>query len=313
MPLAVMLQSAVSNLAPDRKLVVYVLYAGVDIAEQQHVSHGLPAGRCEIHWIPVDVAKVGGVPVWGRMPVSTYFKLLLTDVLPAEVSRAVWLDCDLLVTQDLADLWDTELKGFAAAAVQDMLVPLASSRGGISRRSEVGIEDDSHYFNAGVMLIDVNRWRDDRVSWNALDHLRRRWKSVIFWDQEGLNVALAGKWMELPSGWNCNVSLPSHRSTARNDDRGILHFAGMLKPWLYRTRDPEWSQYMTYLDRTHWAGARPARTASSLAISMYERSGVRAFLHPLEAIAMSVVRRMSRTAIPRSRVDLTVSMTAGNR
>jgi lipopolysaccharide biosynthesis glycosyltransferase len=312
-PLAVMLQSALSNLAADRTLVAYVLCSDVDAEERARVSKGLPDERFSIHWLRVDAARLDGVPLWGRMPVSTYFKLFLTDLLPASVTRALWLDCDVLVTGDLAPLWDQELRGFCAGAVQDQLVPFASSRGGIGRRLEVGIPDDARYFNAGVMLIDVARWRSERIAVKALDHLRRRWKSVVFWDQEGLNVALAGKWIALDSRWNYNVSLPLRRKRAGEDAPVILHFAGMLKPWLYRTKDPEWSQYMTYLDRTAWAGIRPPWSASTLMISIYERSGARVLLHPLENFALELVRRASRTAIPESRIDVAASIPVENR
>jgi lipopolysaccharide biosynthesis glycosyltransferase len=219
----------------------------------------------------------------------------------------------VLVTGDLAELWDSELRGFCAGAVQDQLVPLASSRGGIACRSEVGIADDAGYFNAGVLLIDVARWRAERITAKALDHLRRRWKSVVFWDQEGLNVALSGKWIELSARWNCNVSLPAHRRRAPEVAPAILHFAGMLKPWLYRTKDPEWSEYMKYLDRTAWAGLRPPWSASMTMISIYERSGARALLHPLEGFAMELVRRASRATIPESRMDPAAAIPVENR
>lgn len=299
-PLAVTLRSAVDNLDLNRNLVVHVLYSGVSDADRMRVTQTLPRDRCTIEWIPVDASKVAGVPVWGRMPVSTYFKLLVPDVLDAGVARAIWLDCDLLVTGDLSELWDIDLKGMPVAAVQDKLVPLASSRGGIASRAEAGIPDGAKYFNAGVMIVDVDQWRVRRVTAQALDHLTRRWKSVVFWDQEGLNVALAGMWMELDEKWNCNVSLPGNRTGRGNPDPAILHFAGMLKPWVYRTRDPAWSLYMRYLDRTPWARFRPSRSLTGFAISTYERSGIRSLLYPLESAVLDLVRRISRNPTPGS-------------
>ena len=311
-PLAVTLRSAIDHLDPQRSILAYVLYSDVTDEDRRRVSHDLPSNRCAVRWIPVDASKVAGVPLWGRMPVSTYFKLFLTELLPADITRAVWLDCDLLVLDDLSVLWDTDLRGFAAAAVQDKLVPRASSRGGIARRAEVGISDDAKYFNAGVMLIDLPRWRAERVTARALDHLTRRWKSVVFWDQEGLNVALTGRWLELDAKWNYNVSLPSNRRRADEPVPGILHFAGMLKPWVYRTSDPEWSRYIECLDTTSWKGTRPRRTAVALGISLYERSGLRRLFHPLENLAMRVVREISRAPTQGPRVGFASRMRVGN-
>lgn len=312
-PLAVMLRSAVDNLAEGRKLIVHILYSGVNESDRVRAARNLPGDRCVIDWIPVDESKVAGVPLWGRMPVATYFKLLMPDVLGAVVTRAIWLDCDLLLNSDLGELWDTELNGSPVGAVQDELVPMASSRGGIASRADLGIPDDSKYFNAGVMLIDLDQWRAQRVTAMALDYLKRRWKSVVFWDQEGLNVALAGKWMALAEKWNCNVSLPSKRGGAgSSSSAAILHFAGMLKPWNYRTKDPEWTLYMRCLDRTSWEGTRPRRNARTMAISAYERSGMRPLLYPLESFVMELVRRVSRSATSGSRVSFASPVQAKN-
>ena len=313
MPLAVMLRSAIDNLAVTRSLAVHILHSRVSEDARRRVTQSLPADRCAIEWIPVDASKVAGVPVWGRMPVSTYFKLLLPDVVDVNVKRAIWLDCDLIVTGDLSELWDTSLEGMPAAAVQDQLVPFASSKGGIASRAEIGIIADSKYFNAGVMIVDIDRWRAERVSARALDHLTRRWKSVVYWDQEGLNVALAGNWMELDEKWNCNVSLPANR--IRSGDRlpAILHYAGMLKPWMYRTREPAWSIYMRYLDRTSWARSRPARSVGGIVISIYERSGLRSLLYPLESTVLDAVRRLSRNPAPESRATFPSALRADNR
>jgi lipopolysaccharide biosynthesis glycosyltransferase len=311
-PLAVMLRSALDNLADDRRMIVYVLHSDVSENDRRRVVESIPRDRCTIAWIPIDASQVAGVPVWGRMPVSTYFKLLLPDVLDANVSRAIWLDCDLLVTADISELWDTQLNGMPVAAVQDQLVPLASSKGGIASRAEVEIPDGSRYFNAGVMIVDVDQWRADGVSKRALDHLTRRWKSVVFWDQEGLNVALAGKWAQLPQKWNWNVSLPRNRIRSGNSLPAILHFAGMLKPWLYRTRDPVWSLYMRYLDRTSWARVRPARSVGATAISIYERSGIRSLVYPLESIVLEVIRRLSRNPAKGSRSTFSSALQTGN-
>jgi len=310
-PLAVMLRSAIDNLGSDFTLTAYVLYSEVSDADRVRVSRSIPEGRGSIRWIKVDASRITGVPLWGRMPLSTYFKLLVTDLLPSHVTRAVWLDCDVLVRGDLGELWNTELAACDVAAVPDQVVPLASSRGGIARHRELGISD-AKYFNAGVMVIDLVAWRAHLVTVRALDYLRRSWKSVVFWDQEGLNVALAGRWLELPAMWNCNVSLPANRTGARHATPRILHFAGMLKPWIYRTRDPEWSEYIEYLDRTEWKGMRPRRTSAASAVSLYERSGMRRLLYPVETFAMEIVRRISRRAAKRSPVEFASAMQPAN-
>jgi lipopolysaccharide biosynthesis glycosyltransferase len=226
------------------------------------------------------------------MPVSTYFKISLADLLPATVDRAVWLDCDLVVIDDIGNLWDSDLGGRHLAAVQDAVVPRVSSRCGVEHHARLGMSADAMYFNAGVMLVDVTLWRRDRVSDDAIDYLRTYARSVVFWDQEGLNVALYGKWLPLDGRWNVNASLPGSRSTGAKRP-AIVHYAGNLKPWRFRTRNRLRALYFDYLDRTAYAGWRPQPSAAATMISLYESSRLRSLLYPAENVGMRLVRRLT--------------------
>lgn len=295
-PLAAMLRSLVDNIGTGRALDVYVLHSGIGERERGAVAHGWPA-RCAAHWLTTDENAFGGLPLWGRMPVATYFKLALPEMLPQSVARAIWLDCDLLVQGDIGQLWDRDLGSRPLGAVQDAVVPLVSSRFGIARYGALGIDATEKYFNAGVMVIDVNAWRRDNVQARAIDYLRRYHRSVVFWDQEGLNAALAGQWASLDSTWNHNASVPRRKGGSGRP--AIIHFAGGLKPWRFRTSDPERGLYYEYLDRTPFSGWRPSRSLAGALVAGYEAAGLRRIFYSVENVGMRVIRRMSRRLSPR--------------
>nr|MDP9177253.1 glycosyltransferase family 8 protein [Gemmatimonadota bacterium] len=296
-----------TNLSADRKAAIYIMDAGVKAESKEQLLQGLPPGRATVEWMTVDPAVYSGVPLWGRMPVSTYYKLAVADTLPADVHKAIWLDCDLLVTADLASLWDVDLNGSHLRAAQDSIVPLVSSPFGVAAYRVLGIPRDAKYFNAGVMVLDLDRWRADRIPQQVLDYLRRFHDSVYFWDQEGLNAVLAGKWEELDPRWNCNASIPRARRARRaiagkgslqaNQQPWIVHWAGYLKPWKYPGGDPERLLYFKYLDMTPWAGTRPRRTIVSKLIERYELSGLRARVYPAEQWGLRLLRRLSRRTV----------------
>lgn len=295
-PLAAMLRSLVDNLGTGRALDVYILHSGIGESERRAIAHGWPE-RCTAHWLTADENAFGGLPLWGRMPVSTYFKLALPDMLPRSVRRAIWLDCDLLVLDDIGLLWDREMGNRPLGAVQDAVVPLVSSRCGVAGYAELGIDAREKYFNAGVMVIDVEAWRRDKVQARAVDYLKRYQRAVVFWDQEGLNAALAGRWASLDEAWNHNASVPRRKADVGRP--AIIHFAGGLKPWRFRTDDPERGIYYDYLDRTSFRGWRPSPSITGALVNVYEAVGLRRTFYPLENVGMRMIRGLSRRLSPR--------------
>ena len=291
-PLAAMLRSTIDNLTAGRSIVFYILQAGISNDARTAVTAGWP-DNATARWIEIDPATFDGLPLWGRMPVSTYFKLGLPDLLPENVEKVLWLDSDVIVLDDVAELWDQSLEGARLAAVADSVVPFAGSAWGISHHRELGIDPRARYFNAGVMLIDVAGWRRDGIAAKAFDYLHRFGESVTFWDQEGLNAALAEQWVALDERWNHNASLPRKKSRGQ-ELPAIVHFAGRLKPWRYQSGDDLRSLYYVYLDKTSFAGWRPEPSASADAVAFYEHSGLRRLCYPVEGLAMRVVRGLSR-------------------
>jgi lipopolysaccharide biosynthesis glycosyltransferase len=292
MPLATMLRSVVDNFGPEREAVLHVIHSGIGNRDRALVARGWPA-RFSVRWIEADTSAFDGLPLWGRMPVSTYFRLAMADLLPAEVDRVIWLDCDLLVIDDIARLWDIELGPMDVAAAQDAIVPFVSSRFGIAAWRDLGLDEQARYFNAGVMVIDLAAWRSHETQQRALDYLRTHQETVMFWDQEGLNAVLAGRWTAIDETWNHNASVP-RSANGRGSRPAIVHFAGSLKPWRYRTNHPVRSLYYDYLDRTAFAGWRPARSLAATAISLYEGTGLRSIMYPAENIGMRVVKGLSQ-------------------
>jgi lipopolysaccharide biosynthesis glycosyltransferase len=210
------------------------------------------------------------------------------------VSRAIWLDCDLVVTGDLARLWDMDLAGRYALAVQDHGVPFVSSPGGVSQYERFGLPADAGYFNAGVMLLDLDLLRRDEIPARAIEYLLQHRDTVVFWDQEALNAVLAGKWGALDPRWN-HIANPRGALPGEGPDGPwIYHFAGNVKPWAYPTADPSHALYYRYLDQTAWAGWRPKRSLAGAVIATYLSSRLRTMLYPIEEWLMGRLRTLTR-------------------
>lgn len=284
-----MLQSLGTHLSPSRRAEVYVLADGLDEEMQARVRRSVPS-NLSLHWrepAPLDP----NLPLWGRMSATTYQKLTLADWLPADLSRVLWLDCDMLVLADVSALWDTASGAEIALAVPDERVPLVSSRFGVAAWQELSLAREAPHFNAGLLLVNLEAWRAQQVSTRSFDYLRRYRDRVYFWDQEALNAILSGHWRPLDARWNRH---PAY--SPAGEQPWILHFSGDLKPWLFEGRNPHRAQYGKYLACTDWAGTPLSRSWRDACLERYETSQFRRLLvMPLEQAAMILRRTLTRT------------------
>jgi lipopolysaccharide biosynthesis glycosyltransferase len=291
MPLGVMLRSVADRMRPGVTLVAYVADDGLTAVDRDEVAASLPQ-HVDLRWISRAQDELRELPNWGRMSLTTYHKLTLGEWLPSEVRRVLWLDVDLLVLADIFPLWESNLGDDIALAAQDAVVPYVSSRFGVAAHRELGLPAEQKYFNAGVLLIDLDRWRGAQVMNRAFDYLRRFGRRVFFWDQEALNAVLAGEWGELDQRWNWNATVDS--LTNSQVDPFIVHFTGNLKPWLYCGSNRYQKRYEEVVDLTRWRGRRPRPSWRTYLLGKYESSRLRRRIYPLEQYYLRLVRLATR-------------------
>lgn len=180
-----------------------------------------------------DLAPISGLFV-GGLSAMTYGRLLLPSLL-AHYRRAVYLDVDVVVREDLASLFAVDLKGNLLGAVKDEGVvrfPFPPPwREDILR--ECADFDFESYVNAGVLLMDLEGLRREETMTRALELAARN--RFILCDQDALNIVFARRIFLLPCQWNqCTKALPIDSSTGRCDvlgvHIGIIHFTE-VKPW----------------------------------------------------------------------------------
>lgn len=187
---------------------------------------------------------------------AAYFRLLIGSPLPESVHRVIYLDTDLVAMADINELWSVDLGSNIVGAVPDLGV-LCSSKSMASKRSELQLASDALYFNSGVMLIDVDKWRSEDIGAKTLADANSH--EYRHHDQDALNHVLKGKWLPLPFRWNVipplffgHFSVLWGRFGAEAKDAlrhiGIFHWAGRKKPWQYALFELFNGQYYQYSD-----------------------------------------------------------------
>ncbi len=300
-PLAAMVVSLLAHIAPTQAIALYVVDGGLSPWQRHRLLDSWKHELLGVHWVTVDEDRLVGLPYWKRFGVTAYYRLFMPEFLPSEVTKAIWLDADLLVLHDPARLWWTNVAGAALAAVQDMVVPTVASPLGISAYEQLGLDPQCSYFNSGVLVVNLEWWRENRVGEQVLSYVDRYARSIIFPDQEGLNVVAQNAWLPLDPRWNVIASVrgrrfyrPRHLEPAAYAsvaaDPWVLHFAGSWKPWTYHNSSSDLAYFYRYLDETAWSNWRAPRTAKSLALGFYD-AYLRSALYPIEQRAFALRER----------------------
>ncbi|QJF50279.1 glycosyltransferase family 8 protein [Roseobacter ponti] len=268
MPLAVLIASicATAGKAP---IVIHIIHPGIDVRLRKRVERSLTAGDVSISWLPIAPERLeqfsATIAGFDHISIAAYYRLLLPELLPSAMGRVLYLDCDLVVMEDLADLWACSLKGALFAAVPELSVRAsrAASPEGIYRPACVGMSPDQKLFNSGVMLIDLARWRAEVVAHRCFSYIKAA-QSVSRWhDQEALNVVARGDWTALDARWNVTMHAFSKAADMTNTGRhtanpAIIHYNTSRKPWMAGFRGGFLRQFEDYLEQTDWRGTKPS-------------------------------------------------------
>jgi lipopolysaccharide biosynthesis glycosyltransferase len=177
----------------------------------------------------------------------TFARFLIPKIF-LDAAKVLYLDPDILVLDDLEVLWETDLEGAVLGAVEDHIDALLKI--GEPRLNEVPRVQS--YFNAGVLLINVARWREDRISERALEYLNKHPRSP-YADQDALNVACDGVWKKLDGRWNFHDHHFEKKLSEMTERPGIVHFVTNLKPWKPSSNSPNYAFYDSFRSRTSFA------------------------------------------------------------
>ena len=245
-PLLVMLRSACRNLSPGWGLEVFILEHQVSQASRELIDSGLSGFPVRVRWRTPDLrnvrARLPEIRVEGE--VSVYFRLLIGEALPERVEHVIYLDTDIMVEGDLVELWNLPFDGHLLQAAPDayagtLHIPRLRS---IAAEASLGFGDGATYFNAGVQLIDLRAWREERTGERALDLLLEHGNRLLGRDQDALNLILTDRWKPLPPSWNFHelpqclflwecgtISTAELKRTFQSPQ--IVHFIGHWQPW----------------------------------------------------------------------------------
>ncbi|WP_282170653.1 glycosyltransferase family 8 protein [Ruegeria atlantica] len=263
---AVTLLSAAQALSPEEKLIVHVLQAG-DISSGDRDAFSKVAPESTIHWHEIDVQRFNKLPDnRDHVSLATYLRLFIPEVLGEISDRVIYLDCDTIVSDRLAKLWNQDIGDGPIAASPD--------EGGLTQAKRLGFDSDAFYFNAGVLVFNLAKL-DPVEFWQSVEAVVSDDSiNLELQDQDILNFVFKKKTHRLHLRWNANTRLytPDEIEPAYNEDEareaafapGILHFTDKRKPWNDNCNHPLRQLYWDLRNQTPWKESNSERARRQL-------------------------------------------------
>jgi len=252
--IAALLKSIELNHKTKEHIDFYIIDDGISKKNKLKIEASVAKDKISVSWFDKKSIIPEGVSIpvdKSAFPLTTYLRLFAPYALPPDVERLIYLDVDTVVMKDISLLWNEELNGNTIGAVIDLGKTVDCEWGGIPNYKDFGLDPKTKYFNAGIMLIDVIKWREQEISKKVIATLRDYAEHVVLVDQYGLNVVFANKWQELNPKWNWFATL-------YEKDPYIIHYLD-IKPTFqsYRSQEEYRTIFYQYLNQTKWVGFKP--------------------------------------------------------
>ncbi|MCM1135487.1 MAG: glycosyltransferase family 8 protein [Clostridium sp.] len=229
----VMLASLFVN-QPDTDIHVYLLHSDLSEEDKKCLQNLAEEYHQTIHFLLIDKNSFSAsLPTTAAWSLETYYRLMLTDILPPEVDRLLYLDVDMIINKPVKELYDTDFEGNYFCACKDMptVFPFPDIRNEIFKEH---IAQGFTYFNAGMMLWNIAGLRGKYTFKTYMDLAKALNYQMLAPDQDLLNflhwnqVKFLDEFQyDLFSRFAYNKGI--HYEDVKKETT-IVHFAGM-KPW----------------------------------------------------------------------------------
>ena len=254
--LSVAIYSIIENSSPDENYDIIILHRDVYYYQQRFILSLVDKkSNVSIRFFNVSsFAKKYGIDELfkvNHLSLAAYFRLFVGTIC-AKYEKVLYLDCDLIVTTDIAKLFHTDIGNYPIGAVLDTTISNSLIADGLDEgtwksfrrymRDTLDFTNQVTYFNSGVMVIDIEKFNEIGLDY-LLDLARHNNK--FFHDQNVFNAAFEGNYFQLGQTWNFQWNVKFHSSNYKevlppdilafyedpNIHANIIHYTSHEKPW----------------------------------------------------------------------------------
>lgn len=225
---------------------IKVIYENLPHKNIKKLNEFMKKYSSTIEYIKIDRGQLEKFKVGeGTHLTSIVFaRLFIPEILKNE-DRAIYLDCDLIVLKPLEKLYNMDLDGKSIGVIPDGKKDQKSSL----KRLE--LDNERIYFNAGVMVMDLEKLRKNKKFEKAMEFCKNPDRELKLNEQDALNIIFENDFKVNDIIWNYTHG-NSEENNKNLDEIGIIHYTGDIKPWDARCLSKYRKLYWKYLKKTPW-------------------------------------------------------------
>lgn len=199
----VSITSVLENNKGFNKIRIWILDDAISEKGRKELQNCVEAYGREIYFLDmasyVQRIKETGAGSWGgeNRSFSCYSRIFIADILSKyHIDKVLYCDCDLIINDSLEKLWKLDLGGKAMGMVKEY--------NRVEIRDLLGLKRTDSYYQSGMMIIDIPKWRELECTEKVLYHMQNVCASYPFVDQDLINCVLHDEIFTLPPQYNVN-------------------------------------------------------------------------------------------------------------
>lgn len=244
----------------------HIFTDSLDFKQQELLSELSKKQNSNISVHIISTESFNGLPTNKLWSNAIYFRLVIADFFYEKEVKVLYLDSDIICNGSLVEFQNLNIDDYAAAAVTDRDSNLWEKRAKELDCPKI----NSGYFNSGVMLINIKNWHSDDITSKTMELLsdKNAKSKFSYYDQDALNIALAGKVLFLDKKYNTqfsiNYELKKNTINPVTQETIFIHYIGATKPWNSWSKYPSTSPFMNVMVKSPWKNEAMIKPKSSM-------------------------------------------------
>lgn len=204
--------------------------------------------------IKVEDSMFDRIPYSSRFPKQNFYRFLLPSLFP-QYDKFLYIDCDIVVCDDLLEFYNTDLQDNICAVISDHFLD------DVKTHNRLKVQN---VFNGGVQLMNMPIWRTENIADRCIKYMETNYNHVPFLDQDAMNALFQDRLKYLPFRYNFQDAFcldVYHRSFKNErlpmlhqefDKRCIVHFNHYIKPWYSDCDSPLRPIWLNFYRLSEW-------------------------------------------------------------